>query len=108
MRVRFMIVPPDGGEIDHVMFADVPSLPREGDYVSVSQKAGYKIGAFYIVRRVWWHFKDKNQDDDDYGEIDFQDEVCIEVEEAIGAFTEGKVADRMRQNGHKEMEATAY
>ncbi len=35
MKIRLMVVPPGGGEIDYVNFADVPAIPREGDYIII-------------------------------------------------------------------------
>ena len=102
MRIRLMVVPPGGGEIDYVQFADVPAIPREGDYVTIVDSNG--IGHF-MVRRIWWNFKENEGNE----LLEFTDnEVCVEVEEAIGAYTKEAERERLKGQGAKEFEATAY
>mgnify|MGYP007020374933 CR=1 FL=1 len=62
IRVHLSFVPPGGGEVDYGLTMDLPSLPREGDYISVLRKKpdgsvldGDRAGSEdFIVRRVWW------------------------------------------------------
>ena len=102
MKIRLMVVPPGGGEIDYVNFADVPAIPREGDYISIVHT---KSIDHFMVRRIWWNFK----------EIEGRellelsgDEIGVEVEEAIGDSSDEAKSERLKNQGAKEFEATAY
>ena len=102
MRIRLMVVPPSGGEIDYVDFADVPAIPREGDYVTIVRA---KNIAHFMVRRIWWNFKETKGNE----LLEFTDnEVCVEVEDAIGPYTDAAERQRLKSQGAKEFEATAY
>ena len=102
MKIRLMVVPPGGGEIDYVNFANVPAVPREGDYVSIIRA---KSVDHFMVRRIWWNFKEIK----DRKLLEFSDnEVCVEVEEAIGGYTDEAKREGLKRQGAKEFEATAY
>ena len=103
MKIRLMVVPPGGGEIDYVNFADVPVIPREGDYITVTRDKNID---HFVVRRVWWNFKEI---DIEKGLVELTDQdTCIEVEEAIGTYTSDENRKRLKRQGAKEFEATAY
>ena len=102
MRIRLMVVPPGGGEIDYAQFADVPAIPREGDYVTIVR--ANDIGHF-MVRRIWWNFKEIGSGEN----LELTDnEACVEVEEAIGAYKATAERERLKAQGAKEFEETAY
>ena len=102
MKIRLMVVPPGGGEIDYVNFANVPAVPREGDYVSIIRA---KSVDHFMVRRIWWNFKEIK----DRKLLELSDnEACVEVEEAIGEYTDEAKLEGLKSQGAKEFEATAY
>ncbi len=108
MKIRLMVVPPGGGEIDHVDFVTVPALPREGDYVTVTRDKNID---HLVVRRVWWNFKEiaSAAPHGEKGLLKLSDrESCVEVEEAIGTYTSDEDRKRLKRQGAKEFEATAY
>ncbi|MBW8056289.1 MAG: alpha/beta hydrolase [Nitrospira sp.] len=102
MKIRLMVVPPGGGEIDYVNLADVPAIPREGDYVTIVRA---KSVDHFMVRRIWWNFKEL----EDGEPLEFADnEVWVEVEEAIGPFTNEAKREGLKDQGAKKFEVTAY
>lgn len=121
IRVRLSFVPPGGGEVDYGLTMDMPSLPREGDYISVLRDPAPDRGADYvgsedfIVRRVWWFCKYP-----DDGKLTHEAgkepvgvaEVCVECEFAHGPFS--SPAHKRSANSGKaktapqEFEATNY
>ena len=88
MKVNLQIVPPGGGEGDYWFFAELPAVPRIGDYVTVLPSDDGKFSAgsgeplCFVVRAVWWntrYFKE--------GEVRLQnDGICVVVEEAESGF----------------------
>ena len=58
-----------------------------------------------MVRRIWWNFKEI----EDRELLEFSDnEVGVEVEEAIGPYTDKAKREGLRGQGAIEFEATAY
>ena len=99
VRVRLTFVPPGGGEVDYGLTMEMPSLPREGDYISVMRKKadgtaldGDHAGTEdFIVRRVWWfcEFTDDGQLSHEAGKepVGTCQEPNIECEFAIGPYS---------------------
>ena len=61
MRVTLVFVPPGGGEADHQMPFELPSIPQVGDYIAImlegkpeEAELGYET---FIVRRTIWELK---------------------------------------------------
>ncbi len=55
MKVLLSFVPPGGGEIDYNREADLPGIPRAGDYVRFRDDPNDPGTSDFIVRRVWWY-----------------------------------------------------
>jgi hypothetical protein len=56
MIATLLFVPPGGGEPDHSLVFELPSVPQAGDYISVTRhdQQGTKD---FIVRRSWWYLE---------------------------------------------------
>jgi hypothetical protein len=67
MKMELNFVPPGGGETDYAMEADLPAVPRPGDYISVEDfdpdvmPSGFTRD--FIVRRTWWRLQIGPKDD---------------------------------------------
>lgn len=56
MKVTLTFVPPNGGEQDYQLSFELPSIPQQGDYISITRPDSE--GTFdFIVRRTWWHLE---------------------------------------------------
>jgi hypothetical protein len=78
MKVTIAFAPPGGGETNYEIQTEVPSLPRQGDYISLRLSPG-AMSSDFIVRRVRWHFDSIN--DNEYSSLNT---VIVEAEFAIG------------------------
>lgn len=98
IRVNLTFVPPGGGEIDYGLTMDMPALPREGDYISVTRERPKgatvdddRLGSEnFIVRRVWWFckFPDDGKSSHTVGKEPIGTaEANVECEFAIGPYS---------------------
>lgn len=55
IRVTLGIVPAGGGETEYNLPMELPAVPQEGDYISVTRKGEDITGTEdFIVKRTWW------------------------------------------------------
>jgi hypothetical protein len=86
MKVKLVLVPPGGGEMEHSMDMDLHAIPGHGDYIRVSRE-GAAGSEDFIVRRVWWILNYPASDPvaiDAPGEIGHIARINVECEYAIG------------------------
>jgi len=102
MKIKFVFVPPGGGEADYSLEFELPSVPQPGDYISINEK-GQKGTSDFIVRRSWWILNSGGEG------IGTTDTVGVECEFAIGHYSSDshkKVCSSYKDV--KEFEATAF
>lgn len=54
MKVNLSFVPPGGGKTEDSITVELPEIPRQGDYISVTRK-GQTGTENFIVKRTWWN-----------------------------------------------------
>lgn len=54
MKVNLSFVPPGGGKIEDSLTVEMPEIPRQGDYISVT-RSGQTGTENFIVKRTWWN-----------------------------------------------------
>ena len=112
MKVWLSFVPPGGGEQDYGMEAELPALPRPGDYVMIVRKSTGGSEDF-IVRRTLWSLAAVGSDEPLASVTATVERVTVECEFALGLMSSGehkKACERYRTQGHplKEFETSAY
>jgi hypothetical protein len=59
-RVKIILVArePDSTKVDFSLEFELPAVPRQGDYISVSRPDVHEpFGEDFIVRHVWWRLR---------------------------------------------------
>jgi len=82
MKVTFSFVPPGGGEQEYSLAFDLPAIPQQGDYITITRddtENGETGRQSFIVRRTWWYLHYSNNGGQ-------SKEIVVEVEFAQGSY----------------------
>ena len=81
MKVNLSFVPPGGGETDYSLTIEMPEIPQQGDYITVT-RPGQNGSENFIVKWTWWtlEFVDSKN-------IGTTKELWVECEFAVSPFS---------------------
>lgn len=79
MKVNLSFVPPGGGKTEYSMSIEMPDIPRQGDYISVT-RPGQTGAENFIVMRTWWDLEF-----DESGQKGTTREIWVECQFAVSS-----------------------